>query len=146
MNKFSHKLSLTYIANTMAIMTTIIYRSWGTCARTPRPRQLRNSLGDRHKKREGKEGGGGGEWNLKGKWEKECVSRSSLFPFFPTFFKACLAGNLIKLHPKLVCWIETYTVYLLKSNSLLFNQFPEQSIRIAHQLSVRTSFGNLSIV
>ena len=60
MNKFSLKLSLTYIANTMAIMTTIIYRSWGTCARTPRPRQLRNSLGGRHKKREGKEGGGGG--------------------------------------------------------------------------------------
>ena len=145
MNKFSHKLSLTYIANTMAIMTTIIYRSWGTCARTPRPRQLRNSLGGRYKKREGRRGGGG-ELNLKGKWEKECVSRSSLFPFLPTFFNACIAGNLIKLHPKLVCWIETYTVYLLKSNSLLFNQFPEQSIGIAHQLSVRTSFGNLSIV
>ena len=144
MNKFSHKLSLTYIANTMAIMTTIIYRSWGTCARTPRPRQLRNSLGGRHKKREGKEGAGG----VKSEREMGKGVRFPLLSFSlsPYLFNACIAGNLIKLHPKLVCWIETYTVYLLKSNSLLFNQFPEQSIRIAHQLSVRTSFGNLSIV
>lgn len=141
MNKFSVKLSSTYIVNTMVIIRTIIYRSWGTCALTPRPRHLRNSLGGKRKKREGK---GGRE--SKRETKKECVSRSPLFPFLPTFFNACIAGNLIKLHPKLVCWIETYTVYLLKSNSLLFNQFPEQSIRIAHQLSVRTSFGNLSIV
>ena len=91
MNKFSYKLSLTYIANTMAIMTTIIYRSWGTCARTPRPRQLRNSLGGRHKIREGKEGGGGG---VKSEREMGKGVRFPLLSFslFPNLFQSLPCG------------------------------------------------------
>ena len=91
MNKFSHKLSLTYIANTMAIMTTIIYRGWGTCARTPRPRQLRNSLGGRHKKREGKEGGGG---EMKSEREMGKGVRFPLLSFslFPNLFQSLPCG------------------------------------------------------
>lgn len=91
MNKFSHKLSLTYIANTMAIMTTIIYRGWGTCARTPRPRQLRNSLGGRHKKREGKEGGGG---VVKSEREMGKGVRFPLLSFslFPNLFQSLPCG------------------------------------------------------
>lgn len=57
MNKFTVKLSLTYIVNTMVIITTTIYRIWGTCALTPRPRHLRNNMGGKRKKREGKGGG-----------------------------------------------------------------------------------------
>ena len=90
MNKFSLKLSLTYIANTMVIMTTIIYRSWGTCVRTPRPRQLRNSLGGRHKKREGKEGGA----EMKSEREMGKGVRFPLLSFslFPNLFQSLPCG------------------------------------------------------
>ena len=89
MNKFSLKLSLTYIANTMAIMTTIIYRSWGTCARTPRPRQLRNSLGGRHKKREGK---GGGEVKSEREMGKGVRFPLLSFSLFPNLFQSLPCG------------------------------------------------------
>ena len=92
MNKFSHKLSLTYIANTMAIMTTIIYRSWGTCARTPRPRQLRNSLGGRHKKREGKEAGEGGGVKSEREMGKGVRFPLLSFSLFPNLFQSLPCG------------------------------------------------------
>ena len=93
MNKFSHKLSLTYIANTMAIMTTIIYRSWGTCARTPRPRQLRNfeiAWVAGTKKGRGRRGGGG----VKSEREMGKGVRFPLLSFslFPNLFQSLPCG------------------------------------------------------
>ena len=92
MNKFSLKLSLTYIANTMAIIRTIINRSWRTCALTPRPRHLRNSLGGRRQKKGGEGGVGGGGGGTKREVGKGVIFPLPSFSLSPYLFQCLHCG------------------------------------------------------